>query len=49
VKELEANIFNMRFQFSMGKLENTAQIRSARREIALAKTVLKQNAKKAKA
>ena len=49
VKEQEANIFNMRFQLSMGKLENTAQIRAARREVALAKTILNQNAKKAKA
>jgi large subunit ribosomal protein L29 len=49
VKEQEAGIFNMRFQLSMGKLENTAQIRAARREVALAKTILNQNAKKAKA
>jgi large subunit ribosomal protein L29 len=47
VKELEANIFNMRFQLSMGKLENTSQIRAARREVALAKTILNQNAKPA--
>jgi large subunit ribosomal protein L29 len=47
VKELEAGIFNMRFQASMGKLENTSQIRAARREVALAKTILNQNAKKA--
>ena len=48
VKELEAGLFNMKFQMSMGKLENTAQIRAARREVALAKTVLNLNAKKAK-
>lgn len=47
VKELEAGIFNMKFQMSMGKLENTSQIRAARREVALAKTVLKQAARKA--
>lgn len=48
VKELEAELFNMRFQLSMGKLENTAKIRSARRDVALAKTILN-NAAKAKA
>ena len=49
VKDLEAGIFNMRFQASMGKLENTSQIRAARREVALAKTILNQNANKASA
>ena len=47
VKDLEAGIFNMRFQASMGKLENTSQIRAARREVALAKTILNQKAKPA--
>ena len=47
VKDLEAGLFNMRFQLSMGKLENTSQIRAARREVALAKTILNQNAKPA--
>ena len=47
VKDLEAGIFNMRCQASMGKLENTSLIRAARREVALAKTILNQNAKKA--
>ncbi|HKP96104.1 MAG TPA: 50S ribosomal protein L29 [Fibrobacteria bacterium] len=42
VKEMEANLFTMRFQASMGKLENTALLRTARRDIARAKTVLKQ-------
>jgi large subunit ribosomal protein L29 len=49
VKDLEAGIFNMRFQMSMGKLENTSLIRAARREVALAKTRLNQYANKAKA
>ena len=44
VKELEANLFDMRFQASMGKLENSSQLRIARREIAQAKTVLNQKA-----
>jgi large subunit ribosomal protein L29 len=42
VKEMEANLFTMRFQASMGKLENTALLPTARRDIARAKTVLKQ-------
>ena len=47
VTELEAGLFNMKFQMSMGKLENTAQIRAARREVAVAKTVLNLASKKA--
>jgi large subunit ribosomal protein L29 len=42
VKEMEANLFTMRFQASMGKLENTALLQTSRRDIARAKTVLKQ-------
>lgn len=42
VKELEANLFNMRFQASMGKLENTSLLQTTRRDIARAKTVLNQ-------
>ena len=42
VKEMEANLFTMRFQASMGKLENTSLLQTARRDIARAKTVLKQ-------
>lgn len=42
VKEMEANLFNMRFQASMGKLENTSLLQTSRRDIARAKTVLKQ-------
>ena len=44
VKEMEANLFNMRFQASMGKLENTSLLQISRRDIARAKTVLKQKA-----
>jgi large subunit ribosomal protein L29 len=42
VKEMEDNLFTMRFQASMGKLENTALLRTTRRDIARAKTLLKQ-------
>ena len=48
IKELEANLFNMKFQASMGKLENTALLQTSRRDIARAKTVLKQKAKSGK-
>jgi large subunit ribosomal protein L29 len=48
VKEMEANLFNMRFQASMGKLENTALLNTARKDIARAKTILKQKETTAK-
>lgn len=44
VNEMEANLFNLRFQASMGKLENTSLLQTSRRDIARAKTVLKQKA-----
>ena len=44
INELEANLFTMRFQASMGKLENTSLLQTSRRDIARAKTVLKQKA-----
>lgn len=40
--ELRKEQFNMRFQKSGGQLENTAQIRTVRRDIARVKTVLTQ-------
>jgi large subunit ribosomal protein L29 len=42
VKEMEANLYTMRFQASMGKIENTALLRTTRKDIARAKTVLNQ-------
>lgn len=42
VNEMEANLFNLRFQASMGKLENTSLLQTSRRDIARAKTVLQQ-------
>ena len=42
VKDMELNLFNMRFQASMGKLENTALLNVTRKDIARAKTILKQ-------
>ena len=40
IKEMEANLFNLRFQASLGKLENTDSLRISRRDIARAKTEL---------
>jgi large subunit ribosomal protein L29 len=42
IGEMESELFNLRFQGSMGKLENSSLIKATRREIARAKTVLKQ-------
>ncbi|MBI1300307.1 MAG: 50S ribosomal protein L29 [Alphaproteobacteria bacterium] len=42
VLDLRKEQFNQRFQKSQGTLENTAQIRKNRREIARAKTILTQ-------
>lgn len=39
--------FNMRFQHSGGQLENTAQMRKLRREIARVKTFIQQQSKAA--
>ena len=46
IKEMEAGIFNLRIQASMGKLENQSALRTNRREIAIAKTVLNQKSSK---
>jgi len=39
--------FNMRFQLSSGQLENTAQMRKIRREIARIKTAINEQSKAA--
>jgi large subunit ribosomal protein L29 len=39
--------FNLRFQHSGGQLENTAQMRKVRRQIARIKTMMNQQAEKA--
>ena len=46
IDELQEVSFNLRFQAEMGQLENRLMLRSSRRDIARAKTVL--NAKNAK-
>jgi large subunit ribosomal protein L29 len=43
--ELKKEQFNLRFQKASGQLENTAQVRTVRREIAAIKTVLGQRAR----
>ncbi|MBW7851305.1 MAG: 50S ribosomal protein L29 [Rhodospirillales bacterium] len=38
--DLKKEQFNLRFQRASGQLENTARVRSVRREIAVIKTIL---------
>jgi large subunit ribosomal protein L29 len=40
IRELKQELFNLRFQAAVGKLENTAQIGKTKKEIARMKTVL---------
>jgi len=47
VVELKKEQFNLRFQRASGQLENTAQVRAVRREIATIKTLLGERAKSA--
>jgi len=46
VKELKSELFNLRFQLATGQLENTMQITSVKRDIARAKTILRQQEQK---
>jgi large subunit ribosomal protein L29 len=41
-KQLLQELFNLRFQFGSGRLENPMQIRKTKRDIARVKTVLRQ-------
>ncbi len=47
VSEMESQLFNSRMQASMGKLENTASLRTLRKDIARARTVLAEKGNKA--
>ena len=38
--ELKAELFNLRFQLATGQLQNTARIKTVKRDIAKVKTVL---------
>ena len=40
INELKQELFNLRFQAAVGKLENTAQLRKVKKEIARCYTVL---------
>ena len=42
VAELKTELFNLRFQLATGQLSNPKQITAVRRDIARAKTVLRQ-------
>lgn len=44
ITELKQELFNLRFQAAVGKLENTAQLRKVKKEIARAYTVLTERA-----
>ncbi len=42
VKELKAELFTLRFQLATGQLQNTMTIQGVKRDIARAKTILRQ-------
>lgn len=46
-RELQETLFRLRFQKSLGQLDNALKIRETRRDIARVKTVMKQLAKPA--
>ncbi|ALA57642.1 50S ribosomal protein L29 [Nitrospira moscoviensis] len=45
-KQLVQELFNLRFQFGTGRLENPMQIRKTKRDIARIKTVIAEVSKK---
>ena len=48
IEELKQELFNLRFQAAVGKLENTAQIKKNRKQIARMKTILTERANETK-
>ena len=48
IEELKQELFNLRFQAAVGKLENTAQISKNKKQIARMKTILTERANEAK-
>ena len=46
INELKQELFNLRFQAEVGKLENTAQLKKVKKEIARCYTVLTERAAK---
>ena len=49
IKELSEELFNLRFRHAIGQLENPAAIKNCKRDIAKAKTILRQRELAAKA
>lgn len=47
LENLKKEAFNLRFQAATGQLENTAQMRTARRDAAKVKTILNEKARAA--
>ncbi len=45
-KQLKQELFNLRFQFGTGRLENPTKIRKTKRDIARLKTVMTEVSKK---
>ena len=43
-KDLQEELFNLRFQLATGQIENVGRIRTVRREIARVKTILREQA-----
>ena len=41
--DLKGELFNLRFQLATGQLENTSQIRSVKKDIARARTILRES------
>jgi large subunit ribosomal protein L29 len=44
LKELEEEVFNLKFQVASQQLENTARLQESRRDIARLKTVMREKA-----
>lgn len=45
-KDLKEELFNLRFQLSIGQLENTARIKLVKKDIARIETILREREKK---
>ena len=44
LKELEEEVFNLKFQVASQQLENTARLKESRRDIARLKTIMREKA-----
>jgi large subunit ribosomal protein L29 len=44
LKEMEEEVFNLKFQVASQQLENTARLKESRRDIARLKTVIREKA-----